>query len=277
MKRAKTIYSGTLNATKAAEFFDRMHALKDALEQLQVQYAEDIAEVVTELSDAQSIDPALIRMAFTQERQKRKREAKIAKMDGGKAHQLDLLADAAAGSAALGGPVSARRERSKARMSESMADHKVVSQELVEAGLISPENHAENVRLADAIADKFGKGPASLNRLIHAVEFAGPKVSDVVEMLGQEPFDPETGEIMENKFPQSATEAAAAVSEDSSIGKRSDGDAYLAGGAESGGGMAPASMHANVSEGATVWRVPTPSPEIPSFLLRKKPEAVAAE
>lgn len=101
MKRAKKIYSGTLDLAKAAEVFDRMHRLKDALESLQAQYVEDLAEVVAELSDAQSIDPALIRMAFAGERQKRKREARIAKMDSGKAYQLDLLADAAAGSDAI--------------------------------------------------------------------------------------------------------------------------------------------------------------------------------
>ena len=173
MKRAKTIYSGTLDASKAALFFDRMHNLKDAAEQIAEQYSQDLAEIITELSDAQSIDPALIRMAFTQERQKRKREARIAKMDGGRATQLDLLAAAAAGSESLGiSPAAARQARSRSRTSESMADHKEVSRELVDAGLISEENHAENLRLADAVANKFGAGALP-------------------------PHDPATGEIIE--------------------------------------------------------------------------------
>lgn len=68
---------------------------------------------------------------------------------------------------ALGMPVAAeprapareaRDRRAKARMSESMADHKEFSAELEEAGLISPEAHAENLAIADGVARKFGNG-----------------------------------------------------------------------------------------------------------------------
>lgn len=102
MKRAPKVYSGTIDATKAAAFYDRLHVLKDALEALQSQYAEDMTAVFAEASEALNADPAILRMAFTEERQKRKREARIAKMDAGKARQLDLLSDVAAGSEALG-------------------------------------------------------------------------------------------------------------------------------------------------------------------------------
>lgn len=81
------------------------------------------------------------------------------------------------------------------------------------------------------------------------------------------PHDPETGEIIEYQIPESATEAAAAASEGSSIGKRSGGDASLSRGAERGDGMASASMHANVSEGATAGE--TAPLEIPQFLDRR--------
>jgi len=95
MARPRKIYSGTLDATKAAKFYERLHRLKDALEQIQEQYKSDMAEVVEEASEALSVDSALIRQAFTQERQKRKREAKIAKMGASKAEQLEMLLDAA--------------------------------------------------------------------------------------------------------------------------------------------------------------------------------------
>ena len=115
-----------------------------------------------------------------------------------------------------------------------------------------------------------------------------------------EPFDPETGEILEDRIPKPATEAAAAARENSSIGKRSGGDASLSRGAGRGDGMASAPMHANVSEGVTAGRVPAlnipreegaahaeeaapairavnaaptraPDMEIPAFLRRTKP------
>jgi len=95
MARPRKIYSGTLESTRAAKFYERLHRLKDALEQIQEQYKADMTEVVDEASEALSVDPALIRQAFTQERQKRKREAKIAKMGASKAEQLEMLLDAA--------------------------------------------------------------------------------------------------------------------------------------------------------------------------------------
>jgi dGTP triphosphohydrolase len=58
-------------------------------------------------------------------------------------------------------PVNARAERAKARFSESMSDHAEFSAELTEAGLISPEAHAENVALAKGLAEKFGAGPSA--------------------------------------------------------------------------------------------------------------------
>ena len=61
---------------------------------------------------------------------------------------------------ATGVPTAAddRAQRSKARLSESMADHKDFSSELASAGLISPEAHAENIAIADGVARKLGAG-----------------------------------------------------------------------------------------------------------------------
>lgn len=51
-----------------------------------------------------------------------------------------------------------REERSKDRLSEAMADNKELSAEMLRDGLISPEAHAENVALSDAVAAKLGSG-----------------------------------------------------------------------------------------------------------------------
>jgi len=51
-----------------------------------------------------------------------------------------------------------REDRSKDRLSEAMADNKACSAEMLADGLISPEAHAENVALSDAVATKLGSG-----------------------------------------------------------------------------------------------------------------------
>jgi hypothetical protein len=51
---------------------------------------------------------------------------------------------------------TARAERSRRRVSESMADHKDISAELLASGTFSADAHAENVAIADAIAAKHG-------------------------------------------------------------------------------------------------------------------------
>ncbi len=71
-------------------------------------------------------------------------------------------------------------ERAKARTSEAMADHKVMSADLAKHGLISAEAHAENIRLSDAIANKIGAGALPAH-------------------------DSETGEIIEEELPETAT------------------------------------------------------------------------
>ncbi|RVL05122.1 hypothetical protein CN151_10795 [Sinorhizobium meliloti] len=65
-----------------------------------------------------------------------------------------------------------REARAKLRTSEAMDDNKAFSAELVAAGLISEEAHAENVALSDAVAMKLGAGV----------------------------IDPETGEILDDQI-----------------------------------------------------------------------------
>jgi uncharacterized protein (UPF0335 family) len=55
---------------------------------------------------------------------------------------------------------ASREERRRQIMSEDMDDHKTLVDEMADAGLISEEARAENKRLADAVATKFGNGPA---------------------------------------------------------------------------------------------------------------------
>jgi uncharacterized protein (UPF0335 family) len=57
-----------------------------------------------------------------------------------------------------GSAVDAVRARSKARTSASMADHKIISAELLRCGTISETGYKENIALADALATKIGAG-----------------------------------------------------------------------------------------------------------------------
>lgn len=56
-------------------------------------------------------------------------------------------------------PAAARSRRSRARLTESMADVVEQSKELAAVGLISPEAAAETARYADLVATKLGDGP----------------------------------------------------------------------------------------------------------------------
>lgn len=51
-----------------------------------------------------------------------------------------------------------REDRAKRRASEAMDDHKALSAEAAALGLIDHDAHAETVRIADAIARKYGAG-----------------------------------------------------------------------------------------------------------------------
>lgn len=51
-----------------------------------------------------------------------------------------------------------REARAKRRTSEAMDDNKAFSKELLDAGLITQEAHAENVAISDGVARKYGAG-----------------------------------------------------------------------------------------------------------------------
>ena len=55
---------------------------------------------------------------------------------------------------------ASREQRRRQIMSEDMADHKALLDEMADAGLISEVAREENKALADAVATKFGNGPA---------------------------------------------------------------------------------------------------------------------
>lgn len=57
-------------------------------------------------------------------------------------------------------PMEGMRQREKDRLSGSMADNKLLSQQMLDDGLITAEQHAENVALSDAVATKLGSGVA---------------------------------------------------------------------------------------------------------------------
>ncbi len=57
-------------------------------------------------------------------------------------------------------PAARREDRAKNRTSEAMADHKSLVDEMADRGMISEEARHENKALADAVATKFGNGPA---------------------------------------------------------------------------------------------------------------------
>lgn len=58
-----------------------------------------------------------------------------------------------------------REERRRQLMTEDMADHKTLIDEMADAGLISEEARHENKALADAVATKFGNGHVSAKPL----------------------------------------------------------------------------------------------------------------
>lgn len=58
------------------------------------------------------------------------------------------------------GEILDRDARRRQRMTESMDDHKALIDEMADSGLISEDARAENKALADAVATKFGNGPA---------------------------------------------------------------------------------------------------------------------
>ncbi|MHC1549422.1 DUF2312 domain-containing protein [Phyllobacterium sp. K27] len=95
-----------------------------------------------------------------------------------------------------------REARRKQRMSESMDDSIALSAEAVALGLIDPAAHEETVRIADAVARKFGNGPLN------------------------EQIDPDTGEITNS--PETANEVPAQDGKGTGFGESLSGKSNAA-------------------------------------------------
>ncbi|MDW9709981.1 hypothetical protein GOB44_08750 [Sinorhizobium meliloti] len=141
-----------------------------------------------------------------------------------------------------------REARAKLRTSEAMDDNKAFSAELVAAGLISEEAHAENIALSDAVAMKLGAGV----------------------------IDPETGEILDDH-----TETASpsqGEDEAPSDERETDREAAATGaGAKAGGEDVESSAErarnaatnvANAAESVTAGETATNSIAKPKYVLR---------
>lgn len=134
----------TIAANQLKSIVERIEHLEAEIKELNA----DKSEVYSE-AKAVGFDVAVLKKLIAERRKPAAEREEVEAI-------LDLYRDA------LNEPRARAREgregRAKTRMSESMADHKEFSAELAEAGLISPEAHAENVAIADGVARKFGEG-----------------------------------------------------------------------------------------------------------------------
>jgi hypothetical protein len=157
-----------ITAARAREIADAIDALDADIKVLQDSKRDAFGDVRAEL-EALGLDKANIRLemaalkAAIAKRAKRREDADaVEERDALTDSYLDLIeGPAPRATHAIATSVPTREDRSKARTTEAMADNKLLSAELVQAGLISPEAHAENVAISDGVAAKYGNGPAS--------------------------------------------------------------------------------------------------------------------
>ncbi|MDW9444841.1 DUF2312 domain-containing protein [Sinorhizobium meliloti] len=145
----------------------------ERLEEDKKQIAEDLKELFGE-AKALGYEPKAMRIAF---REKAKEDSETDN-DRELRAVVDTYLDALNGSSRATRAYAReniekfdREGRAKLRTSEAMDDNKAFSAELVAAGLISEEAHAENIALSNAVAMKLGAGV----------------------------IDPETGEILDDQ------------------------------------------------------------------------------
>lgn len=130
-------------------YFERWQRLEDERKAL----GDDLKELFAE-AKGNGYAPKAMRIAF------RSIIAAENESDGDRetAAQVELYVNEITGPRARPAPAHTREDRAKLRTSESMDDTKALSAEAVALGLISPEGHAETVRIADAVARKYGAG-----------------------------------------------------------------------------------------------------------------------
>lgn len=147
-----------IDAAKARSIADAIDAYDEDISALQEGKRDTFASLRVEL-EAEGLDRAAIKAeiaalkAAISIRAKRRKDDAAEEREALTETYLEALAGVARGA-------RTREERSKDRLSEAMADNKELSAELVAAGLISPETHAENVAISDAVATKLGSGVA---------------------------------------------------------------------------------------------------------------------
>lgn len=161
------------NGDQARSLMQRILRLQEEIDALKA----DIREVYAE-AKANGYDKAAMGDAIRIIRKRKKDAAGFEERSA----IVDLYLTAFDQSSHVHAGARTREQRSKDRLSEAMADNKELSAELVQAGLISPEAHAENVALSDAVATKLGSGiakpydpgpiPAFLDRRINKPEAA---------------------------------------------------------------------------------------------------------
>lgn len=131
---------------------DQLRAFIERIERMEEEkkaVADDIKEIYAE-AKGNGFDTKVLRQVI-----------RIRKMDHAERMEQEAILELYM--AALGMQYAPRADdreaRRRQRVSEDMDDHKALMDEIGAAGLLRPEQVAENKRLADAVATKFGNGP----------------------------------------------------------------------------------------------------------------------
>lgn len=143
---------------------DTIDAFDDEIATLQESKRETYAEYRADLSERMGKDEVRAEIEATKAAIKRRRAVRE-KGEETVEHKdaltdkifAEIVGTVVATHVARGARAS-REERARLRLSESMDDNKALSEEMLRDGLITPEQHAENVALSDAVARKLGAG-----------------------------------------------------------------------------------------------------------------------
>jgi uncharacterized protein (UPF0335 family) len=123
------------------------------IEDRKAECADDAKELAAE-AKGNGLNVKAMRAAF---QRVRKLEADRPAVEEHEA-EVELYLDALARVPSRAQARDAREARGRRRLSESMADTKELSAEMVDMGVITAEKHAETVRIANGVAAKRGAG-----------------------------------------------------------------------------------------------------------------------
>jgi uncharacterized protein (UPF0335 family) len=128
----------------------------ERLEEDKKAIGDDLKELFAE-AKSNGFDPKALRLAFrTLAKDENETEADKATRETAELYMAAILGSPSHTQAR--DAREGRDERRKSRMDESMADHVEQSAELAALGKISEDAHKENVAIAAAMINKFGKG-----------------------------------------------------------------------------------------------------------------------